>query len=222
MPGPPDVISGLSARYRLLDPIGRGGMAEVYSALDARHDRMVAIKFVEVAPELNGADRFLRELRIAARLSHPHLLPVFDSGEVAGRMYYVMPLVIGESLRERLRREGRLPTGEVIRVTREIADALDYAHGQGIVHRDVKPENILLSQNHVLLADFGIARLVVGGDTITAHGMAIGTPAYMSPEQLFGEDAGPPADVFALGAVIYEMLSGTPPDRMALEPPSGP
>jgi serine/threonine protein kinase len=132
-----------------------------------------------------------------------------------------MPLVIGESLRDRLRRDNQLPATEVVRITREIADALDYAHGQGIVHRDIKPENILLSQNHALLADFGIARFVVGGDTVTARGVALGTPAYMSPEQLFGEEAGPPTDVFSLGAVVYEMLSGVPPNRMATEPPSG-
>jgi serine/threonine-protein kinase len=221
VPVPPEIASALSAKYRLVDLIGQGGMAQVYLAVDSRHARKVAVKFLNGPRDADSVGRFLREVRIAAQLSHPHILPVFDSGEAGGILYYVMPLVIGESLRDRLRRENQLSTTEVVRITREIADALDYAHGQGIVHRDIKPENILLSQNHALLADFGIARFVVGGDTITERGVALGTPPYMSPEQLFGEEAGPPTDVFGLGAVVYEMLWGVPPNRMATEPPSG-
>jgi eukaryotic-like serine/threonine-protein kinase len=194
-------------------------MAEVYEAHDLRHDRSVAIKFLdERQHSASDVERFLREVRVAARLSHPHILPVFDSGEACGRLYYVMPLVEGESLRDRIRQDGHLSLTETIRIAREIAEALDYAHREGIIHRDVKPENILFSHGHALLADFGIARLLARGETLTAVGVAVGTPTYMSPEQLLGDDVGPPTDVFALGCVVYEMLDGSPPFPRAASP----
>ena len=189
-------------------------MATVYLAQDLKHHRLVAVKVLH--PELAavlGAGRFLREIEIAARFTHPHILPLYDSGNADGYLYYVMPFVEGESLRDRLDRERQLPIPDALRITREVADALGYAHGRGVVHRDIKPENILLSGGHALVADFGIARAVdvAGGERITQTGFAIGTPAYMSPEQAAGEAVDGRSDLYGLGCVLYEMLAGEPP-----------
>jgi serine/threonine protein kinase/tetratricopeptide (TPR) repeat protein len=206
--------SGLADRYRIERELGRGGMATVYLAQDLRHDRPVALKVLhpELAQSL-GPERFQREIKLAARLQHPHILSVFDSGETAGQLWYTMPYVDGESLRERLRRERQLPLEDALQITREVADALGYSHTQGIVHRDIKPENILLSRGHALVADFGVARALqaAGGDQLTETGMAVGTPAYMSPEQAGGGQVDGRSDVYALGCVVYEMLAGEPP-----------
>ncbi|HZA92711.1 MAG TPA: serine/threonine-protein kinase, partial [Gemmatimonadales bacterium] len=189
-------------------------MATVYLANDLRHDRPVALKVLhpELAATL-GPERFQREIRTTARMQHPHILPVLDSGQAVGQLWYTMPYVEGESLRDRLRREGQLPLDDALQITREAADALGYAHSQGVVHRDIKPENILLSRKHALVADFGIARglQVAGGDQLTATGMAVGTPAYMSPEQASGGSVDARSDIYALGCVLYEMLAGEPP-----------
>jgi serine/threonine-protein kinase len=211
----------LQDRFELRDELGSGGMATVYLAHDRRHDRSVAIKVMrpDVAAGV-GAERFLREIRVAARLQHPHILPVFDSGEAAGRLWYAMPYVEGETLRDRLARDGVLALDEALRLTGEVADALDYAHRRGVIHRDVKPANILLSEGHALLADFGVARPVAGSQAggigvstaLTEVGMSVGTPAYMSPEQALGaEHVDGRADVYALGCVLFEMLAGRPP-----------
>ena len=207
--------SGLADRYRLERELGRGGMATVYLAHDLRHDRPVALKVLhpELAATL-GPERFQREIRTTARLQHPHILPVFDSGEAAGHLWYTMPYVEGESLRERLRREGQLPLDDALQITLEVADALGYAHGQSTVHRDVKPENILLSRGHALVADFGIARALQVSDAehLTATGLAVGTPAYMSPEQAnSGSNVDGRSDLYSLGCVLYEMLTGEVP-----------
>ncbi|HEX6643054.1 MAG TPA: protein kinase [Gemmatimonadales bacterium] len=205
----------LSDRYAIRRELGRGGMAVVYLADDLRHDRQVAIKVL--LPELAaaiGADRFEREIRTVARLQHPHILPLFDSGRDGDSLYFVMPFVDGESLRSRLEREGALPLEAVTPIVRHIGDALDHAHAQGVVHRDVKPENILLSGGQALLADFGIARAPArhADETITSIGTAVGTPAYMSPEQASGErDLDGRSDLYALGCVTYELLAGVPP-----------
>ncbi len=213
------LASALADRYQVDGEIGRGGMAVVYGARDLKHQRQVALKVLSADESaVRGTERFLREIRVAAGLSHPHILPVYDSGEVAGQLYFVMPLVEGESLRHRLSTDKQLPDGEALCIAREIADALAYAHGQGVVHRDVKPENILLSHGHALLADFGVARTSAPGPagTLTATGVIVGTPDYMSPEQLLGEDSvGPASDVYALGCVLFEMLTGEPPYRGA-------
>src|SRR5262245_57350408 len=191
-------------------------MATVYLAHDVRHDRKVAIKVLR--PELSailGADRFLAEIKTTANLQHPHILGLHDSGEAGGHVFYVMPYVEGESLRDRLRREHQLPVDDAVRITREVADALDYAHRHHVVHRDIKPENILLHDGRALVADFGIALAVSrsdGGTRMTETGMSVGTPHYMSPEQAMGErEITPKADVYALGCVLYEMLTGEPP-----------
>jgi serine/threonine-protein kinase len=204
----------LADRYRVERVIGEGGMATVYLADDLKHKRKVALKVMR--PELAatvGADRFLREVEIAANLSHPHILPMYDSGEADGVLYYVMPYVEGESLSARLKREGELPVASALQLAREVADALAYAHKRGIVHRDIKPANILLSEGHALVADFGIARaLEAEGEAITKTGLAVGTPQYMSPEQATGaKDVDARTDLYALGAVLYEMLAGEPP-----------
>ncbi|HEX5818467.1 MAG TPA: protein kinase [Gemmatimonadales bacterium] len=209
------VAKALAGRYKVERVLGEGGMATVYLAEDRKHQRKVAVKVMrpELAATL-GADRFLREVSIAAKLQHPHILPLYDSGESDGLLYYVMPLVEGESLRERLVREGRLPPDEALRLAREVAEALAYAHKRGIVHRDIKPANILLSEGHALVADFGIARAVDegGAESLTKTGLAVGTPQYMAPEQATGErDVDGRADVYATGAVLYEMLAGEPP-----------
>jgi serine/threonine-protein kinase len=205
--------SALADRYQIEREIGRGGMATVYLARDVKHDRPVALKVLhpEVAMTL-GQERFLREIQLTARLQHPHILPIHDSGEAAGQLWYSMPFVAGESLRERLVRDGKVPEAEALQITREVALALDYAHRQGIVHRDVKPENILLSDHHPLVADFGIAKAFTTGDALTAAGIPIGTPTYMAPEQIEGEpDIDGRADVYALASVLFEMLAGEPP-----------
>ena len=204
----------LADRYRVERVIGEGGMATVYLADDLKHKRKVALKVMrpELAATL-GSDRFLREVEIAANLSHPHILPMYDSGEADGILYYVMPWIEGESLSARLKRDGELPVGEALRYAREVADALAYAHKRGIIHRDIKPANILLGDGHALVADFGIARaLEAQGEAITRTGLAIGTPQYMSPEQATGaKDVDARTDIYALGAVLYEMISGEPP-----------
>jgi serine/threonine-protein kinase len=208
------VTRALADRYKIERVLGQGGMATVYLAEDPRHRRRVAVKVMrpELAETL-GTERFLREVEIAARLSHPHILPVFDSGQAGGFLYYVMPYIEGESLPARLARERQLPVAEAVRLGREVAEALAYAHGQGIIHRDIKPANILLSGGHALVADFGIARAVTGdGKTLTQTGLAIGTPQYMSPEQATGSaNVDGRSDIYALGCVIYEMIAGEPP-----------
>src|SRR5690349_11273250 len=208
----------LADRYAVEREIGRGGMATVYLAEETKHSRQVAIKVLrpELAATL-GAERFLREIGIAARLSHPHLVPLIDSGEAGGLLYYVSSYMPGGSLRERLQREGKLSVRETLRIAQEVSTALDYAHRAGFVHRDVKPENILFADGHALLADFGVARVVFGEgaeDQVTAAGLAIGTPEYMSPEQASGErNVDGKADIYSLACVVYEMLTGAPPFR---------
>ncbi len=205
--------AALAGRYEIQRELGRGGMATVYLAHDSQHDRPVALKVVlpELAASM-GNERFLREIKLAARLQHPHILSVYDSGEAAGQLWYTMPFVEGESLRDRLVRENQLPVDDAVRIIREAALALDYAHRHGVVHRDIKPENILLTDGQALVADFGIARAVGGEHSITQTGMAVGTPAYMSPEQASGERAiDGRADIYALGCVLYELLAGEPP-----------
>jgi len=209
------LADALRDRYRLERELGAGGMATVWLARDLRHDRPVALKVLrpELAAAL-GAERFLREIRLTAVLQHPHILPLLDSGEAAGRLFYVMPYVEGNSLRQRLQRDGQLPLDEAIRLTEEAAEALDYAHGLGIIHRDIKPENLLLSRGHVLLADFGIALAVseAGGGRLTETGLSLGTPAYMSPEQAMAEPRlDGRSDQYSLACVLYEMLAGEPP-----------
>ena len=204
----------LAERYVLERELGRGGMATVYLAHDVRHDRSVALKVLH--PELAatvGPERFLREIRLTSRLQHPHILPVFDSGDAAGHLWYTMPYVRGESLRGRLRREVQLGMDIALDLTKQVADALGYAHGQGVVHRDVKPENILLEGERAVVADFGIARALdlAGGERLTETGLALGTPAYMSPEQGMGGAVDARSDIYALGCVLYEMLAGEPP-----------
>ena len=207
--------ASLSDRYRLERELGAGGMATVYLAHDLKHDRDVAIKVLH--PDLGaalGGERFLTEIRTTARLQHPHILPLLDSGDADGLLYYVMPLVTGETLRTRLERERQLPIADAVLIAREVADALHYAHGLGVIHRDIKPENILLQGGHALVADFGIALAVqsAGGARMTQTGLSLGTPQYMSPEQAMGErtiDAR--SDIYALGAMTYEMLTGAPP-----------
>ena len=207
------VKSALASRYRIERVLGQGGMATVYLAADLKHNRKVAVKVMrpELAATL-GADRFLREVDIAAQLAHPHILPLHDSGEVDGFLYYVMPYVEGESLSALLKREKQLTLDDAIRLSREIAQALAYAHARGIIHRDIKPANVLLTDGHALVADFGIARAIGTGEALTATGIAVGTPHYMSPEQASGETSiDARSDVYALGAVMYEMVSGEPP-----------
>ena len=209
-------LSGvLAERYRLERELGAGGMATVYLAQDLRHDRKVALKVLR--PELAaviGAERFLAEIKLTANLQHPHILPLFDSGAADSFLFYVMPFIEGESLRDRLRREKQLPVDEAVRIATEVASALDYAHRHGVIHRDIKPENILLHDGSALVADFGIALAAskAGGDRMTETGMSLGTPHYMSPEQATGErEITARSDVYALGAVLYEMLTGDPP-----------
>jgi serine/threonine-protein kinase len=210
------LATALADRYRIERELGQGGMATVYLAHDVRHDRKVALKVLR--PELSailGAERFLAEIKTTANLQHPHILSLFDSGEADGVVFYVMPYVEGESLRDRLTREKQLPVDEAVRIAREVADALDYAHRHGVIHRDIKPENILLHGGHAQVADFGIALAVSrsdGGTRMTETGMSLGTPHYMSPEQAMGErEITAKSDVYALGCVLYEMLTGEPP-----------
>ena len=204
----------LAGRYAIERELGRGGTATVFLARDLRHRRLIALKVLrpEVAAVL-GSERFLREIEIAAGLTHPHILPIHDSGEADGLLYFVMPYVSGESLRARLAREGQLPVEDALRITRDIGAALSYAHTQGFVHRDIKPENILIEHGEAVVADFGLARaLEAAADSrITGAGFAMGTPAYMSPEQATGPDVDARADLYSVGCVLYEMLTGEPP-----------
>ncbi|HSM04152.1 MAG TPA: serine/threonine-protein kinase, partial [Longimicrobiales bacterium] len=206
----------LEGRYRVVRELGEGGMATVYLAEDLKHDRRVAVKVLR--PELSaviGADRFLAEIRTTANLQHPHILPLFDSGQVDGLLWYVMPYVDGESLRDRLDRERQLPVNEAVRLATGVGAALDYAHRQGVIHRDIKPANILLHDGEPLVADFGIALALSaagGSGRMTETGLSLGTPHYMSPEQASGDGTvDPRSDVYALGCVLYEMLAGDPP-----------
>jgi len=212
---PSPLTTALADRYRIERELGAGGMATVYLARDLRHDRSVAVKVLrpELAAAL-GSDRFLREIKTTAQLAHPHILPLHDSGEAGGFLYYVMPYVESESLRDRLTRERQLPLEEALRITREVADALGYAHSLGLVHRDIKPENILFEAGHAVVSDFGIAKAIAaaGSARLTETGLAIGTPAYMSPEQAAGsQDVDGRSDLYSLGCVLYEMLSGETP-----------
>jgi serine/threonine-protein kinase len=190
-------------------------MAVVYLGEDVKHGRHVAVKVLlpELAASLRG-DRFLQEIRVTAKLQHPHILALYDSGEADGTLYYTMPYLEGESLRDRLKREKQLPIEDALQITKEVADALGYAHEQGIIHRDIKPENILFQRGHALVADFGIARAVsaAGAETLTETGLAVGTPAYMSPEQGVGSgELDGRSDLYSIGCVLYEMLTGEPP-----------
>ena len=206
--------ANISDRYRVERELGQGGMATVFLATDVRHERQVAIKVLH--PDLSatiGAERFEREIKLAAKLQHPHILGLIDSGEADGLLYYVMPFIQGESVRDLLVRDKQLSVDDAIQITLEVADALGYAHAQGIVHRDIKPENVMMSNGHALVADFGIARArtEAGQSRLTQTGMAVGTPVYMSPEQATGEAVGPAADIYSLGCMLYEMLAGEPP-----------
>jgi hypothetical protein len=209
--------TALAGRYRVERVVGRGGMATVYLAADERHRRNVAIKVVR--PDLAavlGADRFLHEIRVTANLAHPHILSLHDSGVADGLLYYVMPFVVGESLRARLNREGTLSLPDTLAIATDVADALSYAHRQDVVHRDMKPENVLLSEGHALVTDFGIAKAVssASDEPLTRTGVAIGTPGYMSPEQAAGgDDVNQQTVVYSLACVIYEMLMGSVPSR---------
>ena len=205
----------LSQRYRVDREVGHGGMATVFLAHDPKHDRPVAIKVLkrEVADSISR-ERFLREIALTARLDHPHILALLDSGESTGLLYYVMPYVSGESLRARLLREKHLPWRDALRITLDIVDALSYAHALDVVHRDIKPENILLGAGHARVADFGIARALTaaGRESLTVTGLAIGTPAYMSPEQASGDQLiDGRSDTYSVGCLLYEMLAGQPP-----------
>jgi serine/threonine-protein kinase len=209
------VKDGLAGRYSIQRELGRGGMAVVFLAQDLKHDRQVAVKVM--LPDLAaavGVPRFLREIQVAAKLQHPHIVPLHDSGNVEGLPYYVMPYVEGESLRARVGREGQLPMDEALRTIKEVADGLGYAHELGVVHRDIKPANVLLSRGHALIADFGIARAVssAGAETLTTAGASLGTPLYMSPEQAAGDPGvDHRADLYSLGCVLYELLAGETP-----------
>ena len=212
---PSSLSTALADRYRIERELGAGGMATVYLAHDVKHDRKVAIKVLhpDLAAAL-GAQRFLTEIKTTANLQHPHILPLHDSGEAGGLLFYVMPFVEGESLRDRLKRETPLPVDDAVRIAGQVASALDYAHRHGVIHRDIKPENILLHDGSALVADFGIALAVqsAGGERMTQTGLSLGTPQYMSPEQAMGEkQVDARADVYALGTVLYEMLTGDPP-----------
>src|SRR6266496_3158674 len=207
--------SALAGRYAIEREIGAGGMATVYLARDLRHHRQVALKVLN--PELGavlGVERFLAEIRVTANLQHPNLLPLFDSGEAEGLLFYVMPYVEGESLRARLDREKQLPVEEAVRIATAIAGALGYAHRHNVIHRDLKPENILMHEGQPLIADFGIALAVsnAGGARITQTGLSLGTPQYMSPEQATGDRVvDGRTDIYSLGAITYERLVGDPP-----------
>jgi serine/threonine-protein kinase len=206
--------TALAGRYAVEREVGHGGMAVVYLARDFRHNRLVALKVLqERFTEVLGAERFLREIQVAARLRHPHLLPLYDSGEADGLLYYVTPFIEGGSLRDLLVTQGRVALGRALRLTREAAEALDYAHRHGVIHRDVKPENILLDEGHAIVADFGVARAVsaAADSNLTQTGMMVGTPAYMSPEQASDTPVDGRCDIYALGCVLFEMLAAQPP-----------
>jgi serine/threonine-protein kinase len=208
-----EITRTFAGRYRVQRELGRGGMAIVFLAVDEKHERPVALKVLrpEVAASV-GTERFLREIRIAAQLGHPNILSLIDSGEAGRFLFYVMPFVEEESLRARILREKQLPIDDALRITREVADALAYAHSRDIVHRDIKPENILFRAGHAVVADFGIASAIGdGGEPLTAAGLAVGTPVYMSPEQAAGDAVDARSDIYSLGCVLYEMLAGSPP-----------
>jgi TolB-like protein len=211
---PERLAAALSGSYRIEREVGVGGMATVYLAHDLKHDRQVALKILR--PELTaamGTDRFPREIHIIAQMQHPHILPLYDSGAVDGFLYYVMPFVDGESLRAKLARSGPLPINEAVRMLQEITDALSYAHARGIVHRDIKPDNVMLSGRHAAVTDFGVAKAVTaaGGDKLTTVGIAVGTPQYMAPEQAMAEaNIDHRVDLYAVGVMGYEMLTGHP------------
>jgi serine/threonine protein kinase len=207
--------AALAGRYAIERELGEGGMATVYLAKDLKHNRNVALKILK--PELAaavGAERFLTEIETTANLTHPHILPLFDSGEADRFLFYVMPHVDGESLREKLDREHQLPVDEAVRIATNVAEALDYAHSRGVIHGDIKPANILLQAGKPVISDFGIALAigVAGGGRLTETGVSLGTPHYMSPEQATGDlGVGAATDIYALGCVLYEMLVGEPP-----------
>ena len=207
--------SALTDRYSVVEELGRGSMSRVFRAIDTKHNRDVAIKVLQ--PEISislAAERFLREIEIVSRLLHPHVLPLYDSGDADGLLYHVTPLIDGETIRDRLDRDRQFPVDEALRLAGEVADGLDYAHGQGVIHRDIKPDNILLYKGHALIADFGLARAVTigGGERLTQTGFVVGSPAYMSPEQARGEDTiDGRSDLYGLACVLYEMLAGEPP-----------
>ncbi len=207
--------TALADRYKIESHLGEGGMANVYLAEDLKHKRKVAVKVLrpEIAAVL-GAERFVQEITTTANLQHPHILPLFDSGEADGFLYYVMPYVEGETLRDKLNRETQLGIEEAVKITTEVADALDYAHRHNVIHRDIKPENILLHDGRPIVADFGIALAVsaAAGGRMTETGMSLGTPHYMSPEQATAEkDITHRSDIYSLGSVLFEMLTGEPP-----------
>ncbi len=218
---PANLDAALAPRFALRRVLGKGGMATVYLAHDARHEREVALKVLR--PDLAasvGSERFLKEIQIAARLTHPHILPMHDSGEAAGFLYYVMPYLDGPSLRQRLVARGALEAADALAILRPVADALTYAHRMGVVHRDIKPENILFAQGHPIVADFGIAKAIstAGGANLTRTGFPLGTPGYMSPEQAAGlTDLDARTDVYSLSVVLYEMLVGSPPGHWPTE-----
>src|SRR5947207_6908009 len=207
--------SALADRYRIERELGAGGMATVYLAEDLKHKRRVAVKVLK--PELAavlGAERFVQEITTTAALQHPHILPLFDSGEADGFLFYVMPFIDGETLRAKLDRETQLGIDESVRITREVADALDYAHRHGVIHRDIKPENILLHDGRPMVADFGIALALsaAAGGRMTETGMSLGTPHYMSPEQATADkEITGRSDIYSLASMLYEMLTGNPP-----------
>ena len=207
--------AALEGRYRIEAELGEGGMATVYLADDRKHERKVALKVLK--PELAavvGAERFLAEIKTTANLQHPHILPLFDSGEADSFLFYVMPFVEGESLRDKLNRDHQLPVDDAVRIATNVAEALDYAHRHDVIHRDIKPANILLQDGKPVISDFGIALAVgtAGQGRLTETGLSVGTPHYMSPEQATGDmSVGPATDIYALGAVLYEMLVGEPP-----------
>lgn len=210
------LTAALADRYRIERELGQGGMATVYLAEDLKHDRKVAIKILreELSASL-GKERFLREIKVAAALQHPHILPLYDSGEADGLLFYVMPFVDGLSLRDKLLKEGELPIGEAVRILRDVADALTEAHRHGVVHRDLKPENVMLRGRHALVMDFGVAKALseaTGRQSLTTIGVALGTPTYMAPEQAVADPhVDHRADIYAFGVVAYELLAGRPP-----------
>ena len=204
----------LGGRYRLSHEIGHGGMATVYLAEDTKSGQRVAVKVLrQELTAILGATRFHREIEILSRLEHPNIVPVLDSRKAGSRLYYVMPFVSGDSVRDRLERQGPLRWDDVIRIAGDVAGAIDYAHGQGVLHRDIKPENMLLEGNRALVCDFGVARAIetAGREFSSSSGLVVGTPMYMSPEQAVGDPVDRQSDIYALGCVVYEMLAGEPP-----------